>query len=1389
LSVLKTIENPIEKVPSIGPDGPVAPKLRPFYKKWLFWVAALLVLVAILAVTVRWVVWPELQRWQPQVEAQLSKALGTKVLIGNIEPSFAGIYPQLTAYDVTSAKGEISLSRVEMEFSLRAILARQVLFRRLVLDSGQLMIDVDSKGLWRFAGLVFDPTDQSVMDAEAQAKLSATVRWFLEQRKMQVTNVVVVINNPAANRRDAIAIKEVSLDNQGRLHSIRARTQPGGELKANWRHPVGVESHLAMQWAGEATWSPGLGSLGKQALFKGDLLAYLLDISGALTKRPMLDQIAALQLSGRASAKFAKGAVNYAEFQDLNLRSTALLTSLDADKLTMIRTKGQNFDVEVNRASVVAEGELKGLSVATTAPSKVSFHWGAEDLGFERATLQSAELSLGTLDLPSVRRAFTHWADAQELVDLKSLASYWGLENWNLGGTANSTRLRWEQASALFEGEIDTKAMSLIAIDNPSEKPSFNNLGGKFSFSRVKGSTDLKGTFEIAGHQSALNLPNLLAESKLQVSALKGNGLWHWFRDMAPNGTEAKPGFEVVIDSLLLSNADATVQAKGVYRSSRDPNPMSKSPGFVDLNGQFTWADGAKLARYLPLKIHENARAWVEQAILAGNATDGTFKMSGDLYNFPFRLPAEGDFFIRMKVHAVRLAYALGWPDVENIEGEFSIDRASLKLTSPSATVTGVPLSNVIVDIPDTATGLVKIQGNAQGDAAKMLSFVNTSPLKRFAIESNIKPVQEFMSSLAIEGPAKLGLAIDLPIGDLPNLKVQGSVAVADAKFQSIHTPDLSGFSGTLLFSEKDLEFKQLQGRSLPEGMLQIDGVSNEQSPLALKVSGVATAAQLQKLQALQGVRPLLVNMNGSAKFQSSIEVRNQQLEVQLQSDMVGMAVNLPAPAGKPAALARDLKLAYSPVGLKLGMAATSPDSPSVGLSLSRSSADASEPWSGGLAVGLVETDTMPKADKGINVLVRTPSLDVGAWRDWIGSTFGTGPVVSKGQNTLIGTPAFLLNGSLAAVNSVAIVSDQLRLDDLIFNEVVLGATVDWGAERVDFVPPLKSWQASAVTSKANGFLRWEDKGVQGELSAHLARLDWPLLRTPIALQASSDQKIERLPSLKLVADQFKYKDMNFGVLTLDTKAAADGYELEHLKVVTAGLTVNAAGGWQAASNTTQLTVNAKSSDAGVALAGLGYSGILKEAGGDLKGELRWQGRPDSVELKILDGDLTLALEKGQFLKTSSSAAKLISIVSAQGLLRRLNLDFRDVVGEGFAFDSIQGPIKIKQGIATSDEVVMRGSQAQVLARGSVRLEDQTQNLVVRVLPEINAGGASIVYAAIVSPVIGLGSFVVQWLFRKPLQEIFASEYDVTGSWGQPVVSDRPRRPKGETKVETSPQQ
>jgi len=50
---------------------------------------------------------------------------------------------------------------------------------------------------------------------------------------------------------------------------------------------------------------------------------------------------------------------------------------------------------------------------------------------------------------------------------------------------------------------------------------------------------------------------------------------------------------------------------------------------------------------------------------------------------------------------------------------------------------------------------------------------------------------------------------------------------------------------------------------------------------------------------------------------------------------------------------------------------------------------------------------------------------------------------------------------------------------------------------------------------------------------------------------------------------------------------------------------------------------------------------------------------------------------------------------------------------------------------------------------------DRIANLHVVVLPEINAGSASVLYAFIANPAIGIGTFLAHWLLRHPLSKIF----------------------------------
>ncbi|MET0517350.1 MAG: AsmA-like C-terminal region-containing protein, partial [Burkholderiaceae bacterium] len=141
--------------------------------------------------------------------------------------------------------------------------------------------------------------------------------------------------------------------------------------------------------------------------------------------------------------------------------------------------------------------------------------------------------------------------------------------------------------------------------------------------------------------------------------------------------------------------------------------------------------------------------------------------------------------------------------------------------------------------------------------------------------------------------------------------------------------------------------------------------------------------------------------------------------------------------------------------------------------------------------------------------------------------------------------------------------------------------------------------------------------------------------------------------------------------------------------------------------------------------------------------------------------------------------------------------DFRDVFSEGFAFDSVKGEVAIERGLASSRDLRVAGVQATVLIDGKTDLAAETQDLRVLVVPEINAGGAALAYAA-VNPAVGLGAFLAQLLLSRPMAAAGTREFHITGHWDDPKVEqvehrmldgDRPPGAPGGPAAASAPKQ
>ena len=333
-----------------------------------------------------------------------------------------------------------------------------------------------------------------------------------------------------------------------------------------------------------------------------------------------------------------------------------------------------------------------------------------------------------------------------------------------------------------------------------------------------------------------------------------------------------------------------------------------------------------------------------------------------------------------------------------------------------------------------------------------------------------------------------------------------------------------------------------------------------------------------------------------------------------------------------------------------------------------------------------------------------------------------------------------------------------------------------------------RPWRTSIVSDQMRGTVEYTPPASAGGVGAglvqaRLARLTLPRSDTQ-AVESVLDARTD-MPALDIDVDDFVLHDMSLG--RLEVRATNRGprsrreWVLSRFALSNPQARLEATGQWSAeslASDPSQpsgarrrlsLDFKLALNDSGALLERLGFGQTLNGGKGTIAGRLAWLGSPFELDYPTLSGTMNMSVERGQFLKVDPGAARLLGVLNLQALPRRLALDFRDVFQQGFAFDSITGDVDIDRGVARTRNLRMKGVQALVLMDGSADIGHESQDVQVWVVPEINAGTASLAYA-IVNPAVGLSTFLGQLFLRKPLAEAATRQFHVTGPWSDPKV-------------------
>ena len=268
--------------------------------------------------------------------------------------------------------------------------------------------------------------------------------------------------------------------------------------------------------------------------------------------------------------------------------------------------------------------------------------------------------------------------------------------------------------------------------------------------------------------------------------------------DAQVKGPDARDWF-VDIAELRVRNEDLDARLQGQWRAEG-----KTAAGSADLRGVMIRGAMPAIHRYLPLTVNPDAREWLATGLPAGEMRSAAITLKGDLDDFPYGAPGAQGIVIAGEYAGATVDYAprqrKAWPMLENLSGNFRIDKVSLTLDTaggalmhpaPGQTLSLGAISAVIPNME--LNSVLQVTGNSSGSVPAYLALVANSPLGKL------------LDGALDEARARATGAcrsLTVPLLNTDDTQVDGHIQFADNSFSFMpEMPLLTQMHGDLEFS------------------------------------------------------------------------------------------------------------------------------------------------------------------------------------------------------------------------------------------------------------------------------------------------------------------------------------------------------------------------------------------------------------------------------------------------------------------------------------------------------------------------------------------------------------------------------------------------------------
>lgn len=264
------------------------------------------------------------------------------------------------------------------------------------------------------------------------------------------------------------------------------------------------------------------------------------------------------------------------------------------------------------------------------------------------------------------------------------------------------------------------------------------------------------------------------------------------------------------------------------------------------------------------------------------------------------------------------------------------------------------------------------------------------------------------------------------------------------------------------------------------------------------------------------------------------------------------------------------------------------------------------------------------------------------------------------------------------------------------------------------------------------------------------------------------------VPSMDIQIAQLSVGDRDLGNWRAEIESDESGLNARNIQAEMPGTRLTGSLSWAFADNRHQsgFEGQVRTGNINNMLREWGYVPVLVSSNGDFDLDLDWRGSPAFFDFRELKGRIGLRLNKGSILELEEyEGVKLIGLLNFTRVLRRLALDFSDLIQDGITYDLIEGELLFDRGFArVGEKLIIDGPAMKFRFTGDADLlRDELDVDMVMTVP-LSSTFPLVALLAGVSPQAAAAIYVTERVFNNELERLSSARIHVTGSLNEPKL-------------------